>query len=290
MNITHRLSKYLYIPIKDNMTLLVKKGDYVLKGMKLARVKGERTYIFSPISGQIIELEEKYTWDQQKIKCIKIQNDYEERLEKDQEPISCFHEKIDNKIDFKTFVLKIGMKRSFAISDYMIIKDQSASILETIDWMMKKENIKKSYIVLPKYDQKIKKQFQRYLGTYPNIILIENPFYNHRNWDNKIQKYIKKRNSIFHHTIIIRNLDYILNMQQIRRGYSSSFMRYVVVKVERKMEVFLVKLGTPIIELLPHDLNNKKIYSFNDHQRYKIDFINDTIIDEISDKIGLEIK
>mgnify|MGYP002264529578 FL=1 len=65
-------SKYIYIPLSINsdkdITLLVKKGDYVLKGMVIGKTKGKyKTYIYSSVSGMVTNFVEKETFFNKKM-------------------------------------------------------------------------------------------------------------------------------------------------------------------------------------------------------------------------------
>ena len=78
--------EYVYIPLiiagSDNVTLLVKKGDYVYKGTTIARKRDEsKLSIFSSVSGLVEDINTQKYHNGQNIKCIKIKNDFKECYE-----------------------------------------------------------------------------------------------------------------------------------------------------------------------------------------------------------------
>ena len=70
--------KYVYIPLisgnDTNITVAVKKGDYVYKGTVIGKRKGIfRIPIHSSVSGTVIDYEEKYVSNGKKVKCVVIE-------------------------------------------------------------------------------------------------------------------------------------------------------------------------------------------------------------------------
>ena len=84
----HALTKYLrpkfiYIPLisggDTNITVLVQKGDYVNKGGIVARRKGNfKIPLVSSVSGTVVGFEEHLCYTGEKVKCIKIENDFKD--------------------------------------------------------------------------------------------------------------------------------------------------------------------------------------------------------------------
>ena len=78
--------KKVYIPLVSgndtDITILVKKGEYVYKGSIVAKRKGDfRIPIHSSVSGTVVDFIEKTSFDGAKVKCIVIENDYKEKIE-----------------------------------------------------------------------------------------------------------------------------------------------------------------------------------------------------------------
>ncbi len=75
--------KFIYIPLisggDTNITELVQKGDYVNKGSIVARRKGTfKIPLVSSVSGTVVGFEEHLCYTGQKVKCIKIDNDFKD--------------------------------------------------------------------------------------------------------------------------------------------------------------------------------------------------------------------
>lgn len=276
--------KYIYVPLivskNQNITTLVKKNDYVLKGMKIAKEKEGSVYIFSPISGKVIGIKEKYTWNHQKVKCIQIENDYQERVER-KESYSNKNESYEKMIleaglldltqDFftksisgKTFIVDVGTNNIFLNQKW--VKKELPEILETIDYLMEIYQIKTCYIIIPKNNRKIKKQFEMYIGTYPNILILTRfPFITKRK-EEKIKTYIQRkmeRKYILDHQIMIQSMETIIQLHKILKYHDKPIEKYVEIKNKTKKEVMAIKIGTLLSDIFPlseiDQLNNEKI-------------------------------
>ena len=78
--------KYVYVPLvsgKDtDITITVKKGDYVYKGSVIGRRKGDyKISICSSISGTVIDYVQRTISTGEKAKCVVIENDFKEKYE-----------------------------------------------------------------------------------------------------------------------------------------------------------------------------------------------------------------
>ena len=76
--------KKVYIPLisgsDTDITVLVKKGEYVYKGSMIAKSKGNfRIPIHSSVSRKVINFEEKKCFNGIKVKCVVIENDFKEK-------------------------------------------------------------------------------------------------------------------------------------------------------------------------------------------------------------------
>ena len=78
--------KKVYIPLisgnDTNITILVKKGEYVYKGSIIGKRKGDfRIPIHSSVNGTVLDFEEKTCFNGEKVKCVVIENDFKEKIE-----------------------------------------------------------------------------------------------------------------------------------------------------------------------------------------------------------------
>ncbi len=275
--------KYIYIPLiigeNQNITTLVKKNDYVLKGMKIAKEKEGSIYVFSPISGKVIGIKEKYTWNHQKIKCVQVENDYQERLER-KDIYSNENESYENLIletglldltqDFftesihgKTFIIEVEMNTIFFNQKW--IKRELPEILETIDYLMESYQIKTCYIVISKNNRQIRKQFETYIGTYPNIFILTKFSFITQKKEEKIKNYIQKKENrkyILNHQIMIKPMEIIIQLHKILKYHDKPTEKYVEIKNKTKKVVIPFKIGTLLSDIFPlseiDQLNNKK--------------------------------
>ena len=77
----------IYIPLiigsDKDLTVIPKIGDYVYKGMMVANNKGSiKSYLHSSVSGIVKDITEKTYINGEKVKCLIIENDFKEKLEK----------------------------------------------------------------------------------------------------------------------------------------------------------------------------------------------------------------
>ena len=69
----------LVIGTETNISIFVKKGDYVYKGSILGKSQGFSSLpILASVSGVVLGIEEKYYLNGKKVKCIVIKNDFKE--------------------------------------------------------------------------------------------------------------------------------------------------------------------------------------------------------------------
>ena len=75
--------KYLYVPLINggdaNVTILVKKGEYIYKGTALARTKGKyKIPMIAPVSGVVLGFMDKMYLNGNMVKTVVIENDFKE--------------------------------------------------------------------------------------------------------------------------------------------------------------------------------------------------------------------
>lgn len=170
----------VYIPLivlnDTDITILVKKDDYVLKGSVIARKKGDlKVPIHSSISGKVLDIEECTYINGNKVKCIVIENDYKEKMD-----LRTTNEKISNytKQEFTDIVRDAGIVglggagfptyikynpdnikilvinavecEPYITADFSLTLDKCEEILETIDAIITINNIEKAIIAVKK--------------------------------------------------------------------------------------------------------------------------------------------
>lgn len=212
--------KYVYIPLvcqnDTNITTLVKKGDYVYKGDIVAKSKGHfRIPIHSSISGNVVDIVEKYHSNGHMVKCLMIENDFKEatNIEKvNRKQINKFtKEEFINKLretgivgmggsgfptyvkyetdkEIKTLIINAVECEPYITADYTIIKHKCEEILEAIDAIMEINGIQEAIIAIKNNNSEIKNIFNNYLGTYLKMRLVEVPNLYPMGWEKTLIK------------------------------------------------------------------------------------------------------
>lgn len=276
---TFELSKYInpdivYIPLingeDEELTITVKKDDYVYKDMMIAKTKGEnRIPIISSISGTVIGIGEKTYLTGKKVKCLIIKNDFKE--------ISINNDGLVKKIseytkeDFITTIMNCGiveMDSSFPVyKKYenkeniktLIINaldnvaiDDVKHILEVVDSIMTINNIDKAIIITRRKNQNLLENLNTFIGTYLNIKICFVPnIYSLKN-----EKSILKRFKLNEGETVVHN---ILTLQYLYRALKENkciTTRVVTFSgdIEKKQNI-LVKIGSSIHDIIKEKLN-----------------------------------
>ncbi len=191
----------LIIGTETNISVFVKKGDYVYKGNLLGKSQGKFSLpILASVSGTVIGFEEKYYLNGKKVKCIVIKNDFKElALNKysvveniNQIKKETFIELLKNNSivgmgganfptyikysteqKIKTLIVNAVECEPYITADYVLALNHVEEILECINAILKINGIDEAYIAIKKYNTKLINAFNKYIGTYPNIKIHE---------------------------------------------------------------------------------------------------------------------
>lgn len=218
-------SKTVYIPLinagDDNVTTFVKKNDYVFKGQIIGKTKGNFAIpLFASVSGIVRDLTTKTFSNGKTIKCVEIENDFEDREDEEQERViksnlndftkkefidrlyecgivgmggSSFPTYIKYKTDskIKTLIVNGVECEPYITADYMLMKTKIPEILECCDAIMDICQIDECYIAIKIHNDELKEIFKSFIGTYPKIRLIEVPDMYPMGWEKSLVRYIK---------------------------------------------------------------------------------------------------
>ncbi len=217
--------EYVYIPfisgVDTNISVFVKKNDYVYKGSILGKRQGNFPIpILSSVSGTVIGFEEKYCITGEKIKCVVIQNDFKELVEK-KVPICDDITKIskenfinilknnaivglgganfptfakyDTDKTIKTLIVNAVECEPYITADYTLVLEHAEEILECVNAILKINGISEAYIAVKKTNTKIINAFNKYIGTFPNIKLYLMPNLYPMGWEKSIVQEILKK-------------------------------------------------------------------------------------------------
>lgn len=304
MSITDKIKvynkpKYVYIPLicqnDTNITVAVKKGDYVFKGSIIGKRKGNfRIPIHSSVSGTVVDFEEKLYLNGEKVKCVVIENDFKEKIEDGyniRKKISDltkeeFIEIIKNcgivglggagfptyvkyntnqKID--TLIVNAVECEPYITADHMIIKEKCEETLEAIDAIMEINNIKEGIIAIKKGDNTLKNIINNFIGTYLRIKLVEVPNLYPMGWERELIRRVKKvtYNKLpIEKGIIVNNVSTIYAIYEALKLDKPLIERVVTFTGEmlKQPQNVLVKIGTPaseVIEFIEGYKRNKDI-------------------------------
>ena len=159
--------KYVYIPLisdsETNISIFVKKNDYVYKGNVIAKKQGNFSIpILSSVSGIVIGFEEKYYLNGKKVKCIVIQNDFKELMEEKNSLVGNIEQ-----IKKEKFIE--------ILKNNAIVGMGGANFPTYIKYSTEKKinGIDEAYIAIKKSNTKLIDAFNKFIGTYPNIKIYE---------------------------------------------------------------------------------------------------------------------
>lgn len=192
--------KYVYIPLAsgkdENVTTLVKKGDYVAIGTVLGKRKGaNKVPIHSSVSGHVVGIVKKSYVTGKTVRCVKIENDEKETyLEKVPE------RKINEytKEEFLETILDTGIVglggdgfptyikyntdktihtlivnavecEPYLNADTALMLAQCEEILETVDAIMEINHIDRAIIAVSRNNTDLIHKLNNFIGTYLNI-------------------------------------------------------------------------------------------------------------------------
>lgn len=277
----------VYIPLisgnDTDITILVKKGEYVYKGSIVAKRKGDlRIPIHSSVSGTVIDFVEKTSFNGNKVKCILIENDFKEKIDikptikkeinkyTKEEFIENIKEngivglggagfptyiKYSTTKKIKTLIVNAVECEPYITTDYFIASKKCEEILETIDAILEINKIDEAIIAIKKENIKLKEIFDNYIGTYLKIRIKLVPNVYPMGWERTLINEVtgKQYNKLpIEKGIIVNNISTIYAMYESMK-YNKPLIERVVTfsgkKLNKKCNV-LVKIGTPIKDIL----------------------------------------
>ncbi|NMA51246.1 MAG: hypothetical protein GX951_05325 [Mollicutes bacterium] len=177
--------EYIYIPIKEGWSPLVKEKDRILKGDIL--LKSENNMSFSPVSGIINGIEEK-NFDGVKQKCFVIKNDFKEKEKSydiliednyDKENIlnilyvfgfNYYASRLESG-EIKTLIINSIEDEPYMYNKNLLLNNFVNKILATADIFSEAFELSNSHIAIKSSDTTNIEKYISLMGTYPNIDL-----------------------------------------------------------------------------------------------------------------------
>ena len=279
--------EYVYIPYETEDTIYVKKNEYIYKGMIIGKKKNGFP-ILSSISGEFIDIEEHL--NSENIKCIKIKNDFKEKIEKSislkeditkyskDEFINLLKEKViigmggsgfptflkyqtDN---IHTLIVNAVECEPYITADHILIEKHLDEILEGIDAILEINKIDECFIAIKKNQKQLKQMIENHIGTYLKIKLIEVPNLYPMGWERNLVKYIKKVDYDklpIEKNIVVNNISTIYAIYKALKYQEPLLERIITVTGEIKEPTnILVKIGTNLNDILNYlEIKEKKV-------------------------------
>lgn len=277
-----RTPKYIVIPmvrgLDQNVTELVKKGDYVLKGQLIAYLKKDKFPFYSSVSGEVIGFEERLIATGEKVRSVVIQNDMAERSK---EEVGC---SVITKEDFVDVIKNMGIVgmggagfptylkyqteqkiktllvnavecEPYISADLAVILKKGEAILQAIDQVMKFYQIEEGIIVVKKENKEAIQLFQQFIGTYLNIRLETVENYYPAGWErNLIQdvKHVTYDKLPIEQGIVVNNVSTMYAIYEALKYQKPLIERVVTFAGEgfQKPQNVLVKVGTSAQEVI----------------------------------------
>lgn len=278
--------KIVYIPLisgnDTNITILVNKGEYVYKGSMIAKRKGDfRIPIHSSVSGTILDFEERTCFNGTKVKCVAIENDFQEKFEEkifENKNISNYSKeefvnilrdngiigmggagfptyvKYDN-TDVKTLIVNAVECEPYITADYMIASKRCEEILETIDAILEINHMEEAIIVIKESNEILKKLFDDYVGTYLKIKVKCVKDYYPAGWEKNIIKDVLKKEYSklpIECGVVVNNISTIYAIYEALKYNKPLIERIVTFAGDKlnKSQNIMVKIGTSAAEIM----------------------------------------
>ena len=278
--------KFIYIPLisggDTNITELVQKGDYVNKGSIVARRKGTfKIPLVSSVSGTVVGFEEHLCYTGQKVKCIKIENDFKDselnvKKARKLANISKKHfieliqekgiigmggagfptyAKYDSKRKINTLIVNAIECEPYITADQMLALSFSEEILEAIDAILEINEIEEAYIAVKKTNTSLIDELNNHIGTYPKIKLALLDDMYPMGWERLIVKRIIKEDYDrlpIELGVVINNISTIYAIYSALK-YNRALTERTVTFAGDMLKVpqnVVVKIGTPVKEVI----------------------------------------
>lgn len=278
---------YVYIPLVNHTNLdckpLVSVGDQVYKG-SIVGLRNDKFAlpIHSSVSGKVIGIEEGLYLNGKKVKCVVIENDFKEKVENKnntrrdisnytkQEFITILKNcgvigmggsgfptyiKYDVNEPIHTLVINGIECEPYITADYTLMREKADEILESIDAILEINSIPKAIIAIKIGHPEIKDAFDQYMGTYPNIELVEVEDMYPMGWEKNLIKRVLNVNYKkypIEKGIVVNNISTIYAIYEALKYNKPVIERMITVTGEsiKKPQNVIVKIGTKATDVI----------------------------------------
>lgn len=176
---------YVYIPIKKDYEILVKTDKKIYKGDAI--LKNQTSYIYSPISGEIVGKTNSMKYNNEDMECIVIENDFKEKLKKRTGVVKYINEYTKEEfleliskykacsrpinLSGKTLVINGIDADPYEHTFSFLINTYSSKLLETIDALATILGVENTILAINNRNSENVVNLTNNVGTYPNITL-----------------------------------------------------------------------------------------------------------------------
>lgn len=274
--------KKVYIPLisgnDTKLNPLVKVGEYVQKGQMVARRRGTfETPIFSSVSGYVMEIKEMRHQTGVKVNCLVIDNDLRERkkykkkeVKNKKQFVELLKEcgiigmggagfptyfKYDTNEKVETLLINAVECEPYITADWQVIMEKCELILETIDEILKLNDIDEAVFAIKKTNVEAIAEIKRHINSYPNIKLKEVKNIYPMGWERTLIKEalnLEYDRLPIEKGIIVNNVSTIYAIYEALNEGKPLFERIITVTGEGVKNPCncLVKVGTKVSEII----------------------------------------
>lgn len=288
--------EFVYIPLVNgndtDITILVKKGDYVYKGTHLGKRKGNiKIPIISTVSGTVVDFVAKPYLDGTEVKCVKIENDFKEKSVDansyetvgKKEFLEILHDngiiglggagfpthvKYDTTNKIRYLLVNAVECEPYITADYEMLKRHPEEILEAIDMILEINNIDEAIIAVKKTNAEIIKILNNFIGTYLKIKIREVPNLYPMGWERGLIKEVlneEYEKLPIEKGIIVNNVSTIYAIYKAVK-YNEPFTERIVTFAGNAFsnpQNVLVKIGTEVKEVIDNLINYHDVEEIN---------------------------
>jgi electron transport complex protein RnfC len=287
---------YVYIPLVNHTNLdckpLVNVGDQVYKGSVIGLRNDKLTLpIHSSVSGKVIGIEEHPYLNGKNVKCVVIENDFKEKVENKssaRKDISNYtkeefiailkncgvvgmggsgfptYVKYDTQEPINTLIVNGVECEPYITADFILMREKAEEILECIDAILEITGASKGIIAIIVDNPDLKEAFNKYLGTYPNISLVEVEDMYPMGWERNLIKYVLNTEYDrypIEKGIVINNVSTIYAIYEALKYNKPVIEKLITITGEdiKKPQNILVKIGTKAADVIEFVGGVKKV-------------------------------
>ena len=165
--------------------------------------------------------------------------------------------KYDTKMPINTILVNGVECEPYITADYVLMRDHAEEILECIDAILEITGATKGIIAIKVHQPEIKKEFKKYMGTYPNIELIEVADLYPSGWEKSLIKQVLNIDYDklpIEKGVVVNNVSTIYAIYEALKYHKPVMEKIITItgdKIEKPQNV-VVKIGTQVKDLIDY--------------------------------------